>query len=167
VDALQDLISGLFDHDVVVGMAHKRDTVETLRTGHARTPYKGRVLILIDGRSASAAELLARVVQLEHRGQVIGDRSAGAVMTSYGLPHIAGTLQRHVPFGVSVSIEDIVMADGFSLEKRGVVPDETVLPSASDLAAGRDPALARAAAMAGAKLTPEAAGKLFPQEWQK
>jgi len=46
------------------------------------------------------------------------------------------------------------------LEKIGVTPDELVLPTGADLAADRDPALARAVALAGGTLTPEQAGKL-------
>ena len=59
-----------------------------------------------------------------------------------------------------------MMTDGKSLEGTGVRPDEVVLPSALDLAAGRDPVLAHAAQLAGLSLDPVAAGKLFPFEWR-
>jgi hypothetical protein len=42
-----------------------------------------------------------------------------------------------------------------------VTPDELLLPTREDLAAGRDPALSRAATLAGASLDPKAAGALF------
>ena len=45
------------------------------------------------------------------------------------------------------------MADGASLEKVGVEPDEIVLPTPADLAAGRDPELAHAIELAGASVT--------------
>jgi C-terminal processing protease CtpA/Prc len=57
------------------------------------------------------------------------------------------------------------MADGKSLEGTGVTPDETVLPTAEDIAAGRDPVLAYAAKLAGLEIDPVKAGKLFPFEW--
>jgi hypothetical protein len=47
------------------------------------------------------------------------------------------------------------------------MPDELLLPTGADLAANRDPVLSHAAALAGLKLDPDAAGKLFPIEWRK
>jgi hypothetical protein len=57
------------------------------------------------------------------------------------------------------------MTDGKSLEHSGVTPDEVILPTAADMAAGRDPVMARAVELCGATVTPEAAGAFFPYEW--
>jgi hypothetical protein len=54
--------------------------------------------------------------------------------------------------------------DGGRLERVGVSPDEIVLPSPADLAAGRDPVLARAVALAGGTLTAEDAGRFTYRE---
>ncbi len=69
-------------------------------------------------------------------------------------------------YGVQVTTADLVMRDGGSLEKNGVTPDEVVLPTPEDLAAGRDPVLAYAAALLGAKINADQAGKLFPILWR-
>jgi C-terminal processing protease CtpA/Prc len=103
---------------------------------------------------------------LEKRGTVVGDRSAGAVMEEIQYPHEVG-VDIVAFYGASITMADLTMADGRSLEKVGVTPDELLLPTAADMAAGRDPVLARASALAGAKLDAETAGKLFPVEWRK
>jgi C-terminal processing protease CtpA/Prc len=80
-------------------------------------------------------------------------------MRSRLLPHKVGVVG--VFYATTITTGDVRMSDGASLEKSGVTPDETVLPSPADLAAGRDPVLAAAIAMAGGSLTPDQAGKLF------
>jgi carboxyl-terminal processing protease len=165
VVTLDRIIGNLFDRDVTV-------VTRTTRAGriveHAptrgRNAFTGDVVVLIDSRSTSAAEILARVVQLEHRGIVLGDRSGGAVMESLSYPFRMGN-DALAYYGFSVTEADLVMTDGHSLENVGVTPDEVTLPTAADMAAGRDPALAKAAQRLGLRLDPVAAGKLFPDEW--
>ena len=70
-------------------------------------------------------------------------------------------------YGASITDADLLMTDGGRLETKGVTPDESVLPTAADLVAKRDPALARAAAILGLNLDPFKAGTLFPIEWKK
>ena len=137
-----------------------------MKSKHIGSAYSGKLIVVIDSRSASASEIFARVIQIEKRGTVVGDRSAGAVMRAVSYHHQHG-LDTVIPYAVSVTDADVIMKDGKSLEKVGVVPDETVLPTAADLAAKRDPVLARAAALAGVSLDPEKAGSLFPIEWRK
>jgi C-terminal processing protease CtpA/Prc len=128
--------------------------------------FSGKIIVLIDSESGSAAELFARVMQLEKRAVVIGDRSAGAVMRAKEYPHEMG-VDTVIFYGVSITDADIIMGDGNSLEHVGVLPDETRLPSAADLAAKRDPVLSYAASLAGVEISPEKAGTFFPVEWRK
>jgi C-terminal processing protease CtpA/Prc len=162
---LQDLLSGVFDRDVKIADRVTRNSKTAMAVKHKRqAPFTGQLIVLVDSRSASAAELFARVVQLEKRGTILGDRSSGSVMESSFYNHKVG-LNPMYHYAVSVSEADLIMTDGQSLEHVGVTPDEIVLPVAADLANGRDPVLARAAETAGASLSPEQAAKLFPYQW--
>jgi carboxyl-terminal processing protease len=164
VETLKNFVSGLFENEVKIAdrTGRKERKPEVAKPWH--NPFTGRLIVLVDARSASAAELLARVVQLEKRGTVIGDRSSGSVMESRHYSEKVG-MDTVVFFGVSVTESDLIMTDGQSLEHKGVTPDEIVLPTGKDMAGDRDPVLAHAAEMLGVKISPEDAGKLFPYEW--
>ena len=113
--------------------------------------------MLVDSASASAAELFARVVQLEKRGTILRDRTAGAVTESRRFTHeyfrrkgfFVSALA--VTYGVSVTVNDLIMTDGKSLENAGVIPDEFILPTSGDLAANNDPVFTARSGVGGSK----------------
>jgi carboxyl-terminal processing protease len=166
VETLERLLGGFFDHDVTVGQRVGRKEMKPQVTKHQHETFAGKVVVLVDSQSSSAAEIFARVMQLEKRGVVVGDRSSGLVMEGRFYTYSLGQDSR-VFYGALITDADVVMVDGKSLEHTGVTPDETVLPAAADLLSGRDPALSRAIELAGASLSPEQAGKMFPYEWPK
>ena len=73
-------------------------------------------------------------------------------------------LDSGVFYGSSVTIADLRMTDGKSLEHEGVEPDFQVLPTPADLASGSDPAMAKAAGLVGSKFSPQEAGAMFAYE---
>jgi carboxyl-terminal processing protease len=162
-------IGGLLSHDVKVGDRTGRKALRpVVAKSRGSRSFNGKVVVLIDSKTASAAEILARVVQLEKRGIVLGDRSAGAVTEAQFFEHTVQLDGANVtPYGTLITVADLTMTDGKSLEGVGVTPDERILPTALDLAEGRDPVLARAAEIAGIRMTPEEAGKILPFEWPK
>ena len=166
-ETLLRLLGNVFDRDVTVGdLKTRKQARPVVAKSRGREIFTGKLVVLIDSSSSSASELFARIIQLEKRGMVIGDVSAGAVMRSRSYDHELG-MDTVVFYGVSITEADIVMTDGKSLEGAGVVPDELRLPTAADLAAQRDPVLAYAASLLGVAMSPEKAGSLFPTEWRK
>src|SRR5262245_20231834 len=167
VNTLQWFTGYFFDKEIkIAGLKGRKEMKPQTSQPHRDRNFKGKLIVLVDSRSASAAEIFARVVQLEERGVVIGDRTGGAVMQSRAFVHLLGE-GSGVFYGASITNADVIMADGNSLERVGVTPDELLLPTAADLAAKRDSVLARAAAMAGFELPPDKAGAMFPVEWRK
>jgi carboxyl-terminal processing protease len=165
VDAINMLVSWCFDRPVRISTEKTRKGEEPAVAKGRQDAFPGKVVILVDSRSASASEVTARVIQLEKRGTVIGDRTAGAVMTSRFFPHTLGHELGGVGsvafYATSITVADVRMSDGTSLEKVGVIPDERVIPTAADLAAERDPVLARGVAFLGGTLSADEAGRFY------
>lgn len=166
VETLQRLVGNLFDRDITIGNTKlRKESKPMLAKTRGDSGFKGRLFVLVDSNSASASEVLARVVQLEKRGTILGDLTSGKVMRSRLYPHQIG-LETVVFYGVSVTDADLIMSDGKSLEGIGVTPDEVLLPTGDDLRSQKDSVLSRAAALAGGTLEPAEAGKLFPFKWK-
>jgi carboxyl-terminal processing protease len=165
VSALERVAGHLLGKDVLLAERKGRKAEKAMVSQNAGSTVEGKLVVLVDSDSASAAEILARAIQIEHRGTVIGDRTSGAVRQSKEHSLQLGQ-QRAILFGVSVTNADLVMKDGKPLEHVGVVPDEVVVNSPAVMAAGGDAVLARAAELLGYKLSAEDAGKVFPKKWK-
>jgi len=164
VETLKLLVSFLFDHEVKIANRVGRKETKDLTAKNQGKPFAGKLIVLVDARSASAAEMFARVVQLEHRGTVIGDKTAGAVMEARFYDESLGN-DVQIFYGFEITDANVIMSDGKSLEKVGVTPDEVVLPTGADLSTGRDPVMVRAVSLAGGTIDADRAGKVFPFEW--
>jgi len=164
VETLEFVAGDLFSKDVKIADRVGRKESKAIMTRGSHDLFTGKLIVLVDSRSASAAEILSRLVQIEKRGIVLGDRSSGSVMEAKHYDEQMGADVK-VFYGVSITDANLIMSDGKSLEHVGVTPDELILPTAADLAANRDPVLARAAELAGVHISAVDVGKVFPYEW--
>jgi carboxyl-terminal processing protease len=159
--AVDRTISYFFDHEVkVADLKMRNETKEDRVKPQKSNIFSGELIVLIDSESTSAAEIFARVMQLEKRGRVIGDISGGRVMQSIRFSSQLDSRDL-VVYGMMITRADLIMSDGKSLEWTGVTPDTRMVPTAEDIRDGRDPVLAYAVSLAGVTMTPEKAGALF------
>jgi len=163
-ESLDRFVGGMFENDLKLYDRVRRDSTKPISvSGRHHDAFTGRLVVLVDSGSASASELFARVMQLEKRAFVMGDRSAGMVMEAMTYRHEISVDTNNF-YGAEITISDLIMTDGKSLEHAGVEPDILILPTAQDIAARRDPVMAKAAGLAGVKVTPEEAGSMFPEK---
>ncbi|HKP29422.1 MAG TPA: S41 family peptidase [Gemmatimonadales bacterium] len=102
--------------------------------GRTVQPFAGPVAVLVDELSGSASEIFAAGMRAVGRVRVFGATSIGGVLPASWdrLPN--GDVLYH-------AIGEFITPSGEHLEGLGVVPDEPVPLTRSDLLAGRDPVL--------------------------
>ncbi len=125
--------SAMMDAGYTVDRKGKQDDRRSLPLFSAK--YAGKLVILTDSTSVSAAEIFPRVMQYNKRATVIGRQTAGMVIISkfYDLPD-EGLLQ--------VPVIDYLGPDGQRLEGKGVTPDQVLPPATlAQRRAGEDPDL--------------------------
>lgn len=113
----------------------EEDTVYNSKGYNLLGNYK--TIVLLNGGSASAAEILAGALRDNNKAQLIGEKSFGK-----------GSVQELVPLGetmaVKVTIAKWITPSGKNLNKDGLAPDIEVKLSDEDINNNRDPQLDRA-----------------------
>jgi carboxyl-terminal processing protease len=125
-------ISGwLTSREFSLGTMHLRQGQLGFTVTPQRGAFLGPVAVLIDSGSASTSEIMAAGLQEAGRARVFGEISAGAALPS---------LFKALPTGdlLQYAIADVQTPKGVLIEGRGVIPDEAVVTTLEDLAAGRD-----------------------------
>ncbi|HKO60648.1 MAG TPA: S41 family peptidase [Pyrinomonadaceae bacterium] len=80
VDTLARLAGYFFEADVkIADLKGRKEMKPVIAKTRGASGFKGDLIVLVDSDSGSASELFARLVQIEKRGKVIGDRTAGSV----------------------------------------------------------------------------------------
>ena len=128
------------------------DVTPTLEIKPQEKRLTAPLAVLIDERSASAAELMAGVLQDQGRARVFGEASCGCLLLVRG----AG---EDLPGGGKLvfSEVDLRIGKGKRIEGSGVQPDEPVPPVTASLLTGRDIALEAAQAWLLKQAAPTAA----------
>lgn len=126
-------IAGLWlENKVVVTQRRDNKVIDTLKTG-SDAPLKGLpTVVLIDGNSASASEILAGALKDNKAARLVGEKTFGK-----------GSVQAFepVPGGgqLKVTVAKWYTPNGRNISKEGIEPDQKVKISAEDISAGADP----------------------------
>jgi carboxyl-terminal processing protease len=143
-EAMADLASTLLPAGLSLGRFTNRDgrvqlepftRNALLSSADTFARFRGRIILLTNARTASAAEVFAASLREAGRAKVVGEATCGCVL---------GIRRRHqLPDGgvLDISEMDYHTAGGARLEGRGLRPDELVTPTREDLRRGRDRAV--------------------------
>lgn len=114
-----------------------REKVQRTYSAHPGMISRVPVVVLIDGGSASASEILGGALKDNRRATLIGTQSFGK-----GLVQKINTLSDGT--GLNITISKYLTPNGTDINKKGITPDITVPYTEADFLAKRDPQLDRA-----------------------
>ena len=116
-------VAGLFlGEREVMRTAGKLEAPVLRSAGAARV--RGRVVVLVNAGTASAAELLAAALRDSGRARLVGTSTAGKALVHVPVPLDDGSV-------ILISVGRLVRMDGTEILGRGLAPDERVSWDAS------------------------------------
>jgi carboxyl-terminal processing protease len=143
--SLQEAIelAGIFiDAGPVAVMQQKGSPAETLRDVNRGLAFSGPLIVLVNGASASASELVAAALQDHNRAIIVGGKTFGKATGQVLMPLIGDVPKDDF---LKITVDRLFRINQASLQQIGVVPD-FVLPDLGDLIHDREENLPHALA---------------------
>jgi carboxyl-terminal processing protease len=134
LNAAVTITSEFIDHGIIVS---EKDTNGSI------TPYNATpgglatsipMVVLVNGNSASASEIVSGAIQDDGRGKLVGELTYGKGSVQEYFPLSDGGLAR-------ITIAKWLTPKGRTIDKVGLTPDQVVALTQTDITAGRDPQL--------------------------
>lgn len=105
----------------------------------AKSKFEGKIYIIVDGGTTSAAGEFASVIRRYRRGKIIGTETGGnpIILTGYGLGSQKKLPNTKLPVSVgnkTTFMNDVKLDNGY-----GLIPDEVIRPTISDYLNKNDP----------------------------
>lgn len=134
LDAAVQIASFFLPKDtVIVTENHGKDEKEIVykSEGYNVFPHPIKMMVLVDGGSASASEILAGALSENGVAKLVGEKTFGK-----------GSVQQLIPLtdttAIKVTVARWYTPKGRNLSNGGITPDYVVTPTKEDFAAGRD-----------------------------
>jgi carboxyl-terminal processing protease len=121
----------LLKEQTSLGSMTARTTEQKFIVYPQANPFDGKIVVLTDYGTASTSEVFAAGMQEIGRAQIVGERSAGAVLPSVFTVLPTGAIFQYV-------ISDYKSPKNIVIEKRGVTPDIEIKQTRQALLDGSD-----------------------------
>lgn len=123
-------LTGIFIDAGPVGMTkNKEGKIFTMKDINRGSVYDGPLLLLVNGFSASAAEMLAGTLQDYHRALIVGSPTFGKATAQVVLPLDTVFDENHMDRMksadnyIKITVERLFRVNGSSAQETGVIPD--------------------------------------------
>lgn len=122
---------GLWAMALRFGLLHRDRSIALWTEGLGDQPFHGKVTLLIDEFTRSAAEMIASFASKSRIATLVGARTPGQVLGAANFK-VGGDYRLRIP------VTAWYMPDGELIEGQGIAPDVEVMPSLDNLLAGED-----------------------------
>ena len=126
-------IANMFlDNGTIVNIVSRNGKIENIKAQTSLIRIDKPVVLLVDGASASASEILSGALKDHHKAVLVGTKTFGK-----------GMVQRIIPLpnstGLNLTIAKYLTPNGADINKKGITPDYVVKYTERDVVTHHDP----------------------------